>query len=100
MTEPTDPVRAGSLRFAIVGCGVIGKVHARAISRTAGAALTVTVDLDETAARELADQHGASPALPCAMRSFATTSMPSPSALRAGSMQTWPSRPWQPANTS
>jgi UDP-N-acetyl-2-amino-2-deoxyglucuronate dehydrogenase len=62
MTEPTDLVRLGSLRFAIVGCGVIGKVHARAISRTAGAALTVTVDLDETAARELAEQYGAAPA--------------------------------------
>jgi predicted dehydrogenase len=62
MTEPTDLVGEGSLRFAIVGCGVIGKVHARAISRTAGAALTVTVDLDETVARELAEQHGATPA--------------------------------------
>ena len=62
MTHPTDPFGGSSLRFAIVGCGVIGQVHARAISRTAGAALTVTVDLDETVARELAEQYGASPA--------------------------------------
>jgi UDP-N-acetyl-2-amino-2-deoxyglucuronate dehydrogenase len=62
MMEPTDATGGSPLRFAIVGCGVIGQVHARAISRTAGAALTVTVDLVDAAARELADQHGASPA--------------------------------------
>ena len=62
MSEPTQAGGHSSLRFAIVGCGVIGKVHARAVGRTPGAALTVAVDLDETAARDLAGQHGASAA--------------------------------------
>jgi UDP-N-acetyl-2-amino-2-deoxyglucuronate dehydrogenase len=58
----SEPKQAGGdpLRFAIVGCGVIGKVHARTLRRTPGATLTLAVDLDETAARELADQHGCS----------------------------------------
>jgi UDP-N-acetyl-2-amino-2-deoxyglucuronate dehydrogenase len=62
MTAPTGSTDGSPLRFAIVGCGVIGQVHARAITRTAGAALTVTVDLVETAARHLAEEHGARPA--------------------------------------
>ena len=62
MSEPTRSADGTALRFAIVGCGVIGMVHARTISRIAGATLTVLVDLVDTAARGLADEYGVSTA--------------------------------------
>ena len=51
------------LRFAVVGCGVIGRLHARAIGRTPGTELAFTVDCREAAAQEVADEHGGTPLL-------------------------------------
>lgn len=44
------------LRFAIVGCGMIGRHHAEVISTGAGRQLSVVVDLVAERAEELADQ--------------------------------------------
>lgn len=59
MTETTCPDRTTPLRFAVVGCGVIGRVHARSIARAGDATLTVTVDPVAAAAGELADEYDA-----------------------------------------
>lgn len=45
--------------FAIVGCGVIGPIHADAISELSNGRLVVTHDTDAERARELAEAHGA-----------------------------------------
>ena len=59
MSDSTAPAVSTPLRFAVVGCGVIGRVHARSITRVNGAVLTVTVDPVETAAKELAGEYDA-----------------------------------------
>ena len=50
MTEP--------LGFAVVGCGVIGRVHARSVRRTPGAELVVAVDPVLGSARAVAEEYG------------------------------------------
>lgn len=58
MTETTLPDSTAPLRFAVVGCGVIGRQHAETITRVEGAALCIAVDLAETAAKELGHEYG------------------------------------------
>jgi UDP-N-acetyl-2-amino-2-deoxyglucuronate dehydrogenase len=41
-------------RFAVVGCGVIGRVHAEVLAGSADTALTVLVDVDRAAAEKVA----------------------------------------------
>jgi predicted dehydrogenase len=49
-----------ALRFALVGCGVIGQVHARSIAALGGRArLVLTVDAVADRAEKLAAEHGA-----------------------------------------
>ena len=52
-TGPT--ARTGPLRAAVVGCGVIGRQHAKVISATEGVELAAFVDIDPRAAAALAD---------------------------------------------
>lgn len=60
MSAPSSP--AGPLRFAVVGCGVIGPLHARAIDALPGrAAVVAAVDVRAEAAAALAGQYGAEP---------------------------------------
>lgn len=50
------------MQFAIVGCGVIGPLHARVLSSLGDRArLVAAVDVQEEAARSLAAEHGAEP---------------------------------------
>lgn len=49
------------LRFAVVGCGVIGQQHAKVITGLAGAQFTVAVDEIEGTAQRLAAAYGATP---------------------------------------
>ena len=53
MTEP--------LRFGIVGCGVIGPVHAEAIESLPDAKLAAVADLVPERAQQLAARYGATP---------------------------------------
>jgi UDP-N-acetyl-2-amino-2-deoxyglucuronate dehydrogenase len=46
------------MRFAVIGAGVIGALHAETISRLAGAELTAVVDVEPERARELAARYG------------------------------------------
>jgi len=62
VTETLAVQHDGPVRFAVVGCGVIGRVHARSIRRTPGAELTAAVDYVESAAKEVADEYGGTPA--------------------------------------
>src|SRR5713226_2714496 len=48
-------------RFGIVGCGVIGPVHAEAIASLPDAQLVSVVDLNPEKAQKLASQYGATP---------------------------------------
>ena len=48
-----------SLRFAILGAGRIGHVHARAVSGNDDAVLAVISDPIESSARSVADRYGA-----------------------------------------
>ena len=48
-------------RFGIVGCGVIGPVHAKAINSLPEAQLVAVVDLDPEKAQKLAGKYGATP---------------------------------------
>ena len=48
-----------SLRFAILGAGRIGQVHARAVSGNDDAVLAAISDPVEAAARSVADRYGA-----------------------------------------
>jgi UDP-N-acetyl-2-amino-2-deoxyglucuronate dehydrogenase len=50
MTETTAPVR-----FAVVGCGAIGRVHAEVIAAGEDTEVTVLVDVDGAAAQKVAD---------------------------------------------
>jgi predicted dehydrogenase len=52
---------AEKFRFGIVGCGVIGPVHAEAIASLPDAQLVSVVDLDAEKAQKLARQYGATP---------------------------------------
>ena len=52
---------AEKFRFGIVGCGVIGPVHAEAIASLPDAQLVTVVDLDPEKAQKLASQYGATP---------------------------------------
>jgi len=47
-----------TVRFAILGAGRIGQVHARAVAQTAGAALVAISDPFAAAAQAVADQYG------------------------------------------
>lgn len=47
-----------TLRFAILGAGRIGQVHARAVTSTTGATLVAIADPIETAAQAVAGQYG------------------------------------------
>ena len=49
------------MRFAVVGAGVIGALHARTIATLDGASLAAVVDLDQTRAEQLAVEHDATP---------------------------------------
>lgn len=49
------------LRFGLVGCGVIGPVHAEAISRLPDAVLVSVADLIPERAQTLAVRYGATP---------------------------------------
>lgn len=53
-----------TIRFAILGAGRIGQVHARAVGSTPGARLVAIADPVEAAARSVADAYG------CAIRSI------------------------------
>src|SRR5207302_11448327 len=50
---------AEKLRFGIVGCGVIGPVHAEAIASLPDAQLVSVVDINTKQAEKLAGQYGA-----------------------------------------
>ena len=52
---------AEKLRFGIVGCGVIGPVHAEAIASLPDAQLASVVDINPKQAQKLASQYGATP---------------------------------------
>src|SRR6266702_3177092 len=52
---------AEQLRFGIVGCGVIGPVHAEAIASLPDTQLVSVVDLNPEKAQKLASQYGAIP---------------------------------------
>ncbi len=45
---------AAPVRFAVVGCGVIGKLHAEVLATGADTAVSVLVDVDAAAAQEVA----------------------------------------------
>ncbi|MGW7681647.1 Gfo/Idh/MocA family protein [Kribbella sp. NPDC054772] len=47
-----------TVRFAVLGCGVIGKHHAAVIDGLAGAELAAVVDIDPEAARALSEKYG------------------------------------------
>jgi UDP-N-acetyl-2-amino-2-deoxyglucuronate dehydrogenase len=49
------------MRFALVGCGVIGPTHAEAIQSLPDAQLVAVVDVDAERARKLAGKYGAKP---------------------------------------
>ncbi|HYX51533.1 MAG TPA: Gfo/Idh/MocA family oxidoreductase, partial [Ktedonobacteraceae bacterium] len=49
------------IRFGIVGCGVIGPVHAEAIASLPDAELISVVDINPEQAQRLASQYGAKP---------------------------------------
>ena len=49
------------LKFGILGCGVIGPHHARAIAGLDGAELVATADVNPERAEKLATEHGCSP---------------------------------------
>jgi predicted dehydrogenase len=53
----------GPVRFAVVGCGVIGRKHAQTIRRTPGAELTAVVDCVPATAKDLAEEYGVPPVL-------------------------------------
>ncbi|MDX2967916.1 Gfo/Idh/MocA family protein [Kribbella solani] len=46
------------LRFAVLGCGVIGKHHAAVLDEVPGAELAAVIDIDPEAARALAEKYG------------------------------------------
>jgi UDP-N-acetyl-2-amino-2-deoxyglucuronate dehydrogenase len=50
-----DPVVVSPVRFAVVGCGVIGRLHAEVVSANPDTALSVLVDTDPAAADAVAD---------------------------------------------
>ncbi|MGZ3611229.1 MAG: Gfo/Idh/MocA family protein [Ktedonobacteraceae bacterium] len=52
---------AETLRFGIVGCGVIGPVHAEAIASLPNTQLVSVVDINSREAQKLASQYGARP---------------------------------------
>lgn len=53
------PLRSGRrLRYALVGCGDIGAVHAEALQRAENTELTVVCDREPNLARELGRRHG------------------------------------------
>src|SRR5215467_4814428 len=54
-------IMAETLRFGIVGCGVIGPVHAEAIASLPDAQLISVVDINPERAQKLASQYGATP---------------------------------------
>lgn len=55
---PIEAVNTDVLRLAIVGAGRWGRLHARKIAATPGAALAAVVDRDPERARALAERHG------------------------------------------
>jgi len=58
-TQKVTENMAEKLRFGIVGCGVIGPVHAEAIASLPDAELVSVVDLNPEKAQKLASQYGA-----------------------------------------
>ena len=46
------------VRFGLIGCGVIGGVHAKSIAEAENATLAAVADLREDAVRKLAEEHG------------------------------------------
>ncbi|GCE49747.1 putative dehydrogenase [Thermosporothrix hazakensis] len=50
-----------TLRFGIIGCGVIGPVHADALATIPGTKLVAVCDLNTERAQKLADKHQATP---------------------------------------
>ncbi|MBO0727665.1 MAG: Gfo/Idh/MocA family oxidoreductase [Acidimicrobiaceae bacterium] len=61
MTEGLTSGNGDPVRFAVVGCGVIGRVHARAIRRAPDAELAAVADCVESAAKEVAREYGGLP---------------------------------------
>lgn len=47
-----------TVRFAIIGCGVIGKVHAQVIKSVSGAQLVAVADINESAGAQMAQEFG------------------------------------------
>jgi predicted dehydrogenase len=54
-----DSKMAQKLRFALIGCGVIGRLRAAALAESASCSLAVVSDVDEARGREVAAKHGA-----------------------------------------
>lgn len=61
MSSATQRPAGRPLRFAVVGCGVIGRQHARILNDLDDAELTVAVDVDERAAGHLTATFGGAP---------------------------------------
>ncbi|MBA2276970.1 MAG: Gfo/Idh/MocA family oxidoreductase [Chloroflexia bacterium] len=57
--QKTRPERAASIRFAVIGAGGMGAVHAASIATFADAAVTWVADVDDARSSRLATQVGA-----------------------------------------
>jgi len=87
------------MKFAVVGAGVIGDLHAQTITNLSGAEVSVVVDVQFERAQDLAGRHGARPLSDIS----AALSLPDmtlwPSAPRAAITLTWWWRRSRPVNT-
>ncbi len=54
-----EPARPHRLQVALVGAGVMGRLHARTLSASPDADLACVVDVDEVSARRVAEQYAA-----------------------------------------
>ena len=89
------------VRFAIIGAGMIGAVHAAALAEQPETAeLVVIADVDRAKASPWREQHGAEHTDDLTACCLATTSTPSPSAPPAVCTRMSRSRRWTPASTS
>ncbi|WP_343938175.1 Gfo/Idh/MocA family protein, partial [Pseudonocardia zijingensis] len=52
-----------TVRFAVVGCGVIGRLHAEVLAADPDTSVSVLVDVDAAAAEDLARQFDPAPAV-------------------------------------
>ena len=65
------------LRFALLGCGRIGRMHADNIAAHPKAQLAWTYDVHRPSAEEVAERHGAMVAAPSTRRCSTRRSTPS-----------------------